>query len=234
MINYLIIDDEYIAHNIIKEYCELLPDMLLAKQCYDAFEAIQFLRTETVELIFLDLNLPKLKGFDFLKSLPSPPKVIVTTAYREYALQGYELNVIDYLLKPFSFERFLQAINKVNLTNFPKSTSGSVEDSAEKEDLRLFLYSNKKHHQVKVSSILFVEAAGNYSKVQLTDQMLPIRGTLKNSLAMLPPEQFIQVHKSFIVAKNHIDHVEGNLIYVKDKSIPIGKNYRAIVEGFIK
>ena len=104
MIKYLIIDDEHIAHDIIKGYCDMLPNMQLMSHCYDAIEAIEFLRKNKVDLIFLDLNMPKLKGFEFLKTLSSPPKVIVTTAYSEFALEGYELNITDYLLKPFSFE----------------------------------------------------------------------------------------------------------------------------------
>ncbi len=112
MIKYLIIDDEYIAHDIIKGYCDLLPNLKLMKNCYDALEAFEYLQEQEVDLIFLDLNMPKLKGFDFLKTLKAPPKVIVTTAYKEYALEGYELNISDYLLKPFGFERFLKAVNK--------------------------------------------------------------------------------------------------------------------------
>ena len=112
MIRYLIIDDEHIAHDIIKGYCDMLPNMELQKNCYDALEALQYLNEHEVDVIFLDLNMPKLKGFEFLKTLPSPPKIIVTTAYSEFALEGYELNVVDYLLKPFSFERFLKAVNK--------------------------------------------------------------------------------------------------------------------------
>tara|TARA_Y100000385_G_C13074162_1_gene630549 strand:+ start:1424 stop:1804 length:381 start_codon:yes stop_codon:yes gene_type:complete len=112
MIKYLIIDDEYIAHDIVKGYCDLLPNMQLMKSCFNALEAIEYLNENAVDIIFLDLNMPKLKGFKFLKTLTRPPKIIVTTAYQEFAIEGYELNVSDYLLKPFSFERFLKAINK--------------------------------------------------------------------------------------------------------------------------
>ena len=103
MIKYLIIDDEHVAHEIIKSYCDLLPNLELKKHCYDAIEALDYLRDNQVDLIFLDLNMPKLKGFDFLRTLPKPPKVIVTSAYQEHALEGYELGIVDYLLKPFSF-----------------------------------------------------------------------------------------------------------------------------------
>lgn len=128
MIRYLIIDDEHIAHDIIKGYCDLLPSMQLMKNCYDALEAFEYLNQTEVDLIFLDLNMPVLKGFEFLKSLQNPPKVIVTTAYREYALEGYEQDVVDYLLKPFGFERFLKAINKA-FSNSVKEQEVSSESS---------------------------------------------------------------------------------------------------------
>ena len=128
MIKYLIVDDEHMAHEIIKGYCDTLANMQLMKHCYDAIEALDYLRNDTVDLIFLDLNMPKLKGFDFLKTLPNPPKVIVTTAYKEYALEGYELEITDYLLKPFSFERFLKAVNKAVQTKESVATTIQVTE----------------------------------------------------------------------------------------------------------
>jgi len=151
MIKYLIIDDEHIAHDIIKGYCDILPNMELMKHCYDAIEALEYLNKNKVDLIFLDLNMPKLKGFEFLKTLASPPKVIVTTAYSEFALAGYELNIVDYLLKPFSFERFLKAVNKVESSRSiikPSSTEGNDETTK-----RIFLRQNKSYIQVDVDSI---------------------------------------------------------------------------------
>ena len=159
MIRYLIIDDEHIAHDIIKGYCDMVPNMQLMKHCYDALEALDYLRTNSIELIFLDLNMPKLKGFDFLKTLSNPPKVIVTTAYKEYALEGYELEIADYLLKPFSFERFLKAVNKAFRT---KENTPRKNQLAENQKAKyVFLYSDKKYIQVKVADILYIEAAGN-------------------------------------------------------------------------
>lgn len=231
MMTYLIIDDEPIAHDIIKGYCDLLPNMKLAEQCYDAIEALDFLRNHKVDLIFLDLNMPKLKGFDFLKTLPNSPKVIVTTAYKEYALEGYELNIIDYLLKPFSFERFLKAINKATHL---KSDSSQLKATNNGEDQYFFLYSDKKHVQVKLNDILFVEAAGNYCKVVLNENQILIREKISDVLEMLSPEKFIQVHKSYIVSKENIEAVEGNRIQIKGHQIPIGKLYKMMVLEFLK
>lgn len=231
MITYLIIDDEHIAHDIIKGYCDLLPNMKLLKHCYDALDALEYLRCNKVDLIFLDLNMPKLKGFEFLRTLPNPPKVIVTTAYSEHALEGYELNVIDYLLKPFSFERFLKAINKtINL----KNDSSKLESLQITEEQHIFLYSDKKHIQVKINDILFIEAAGNYCKVVLKDNQIVIREKVSDVLEMLSPKIFLQVHKSYIVAKEHINSIEGNRIQIKDHQIPIGKFYKINVIDFLK
>jgi DNA-binding LytR/AlgR family response regulator len=225
MIKYLIIDDEYIAHDIIKGYCDLLPNMQLMKNCYDAIEAIEYLNNNTVDLIFLDLNMPKLKGFEFLKTLRFPPKVIVTTAYSEFSLEGYELNVSDYLLKPFSFERFLKAINKtVSATS--KTTTAIVhqKDTVSKS---IFLRSNNKYIQVAIDTIQYIEAAGNYTKVITINETITIREKVSDVLELLNDIGFIQVHKSFAVSKKHIKSIEGNRIFISENIIPIGKTYKA-------
>ncbi len=232
MISYLIIDDEYVAHDIIKGYCDLLPNLQLAKHCYDALEAFEYLNTHTVDLIFLDLNMPKLKGFDFLRVLKNPPKVIVTTAYKEYALEGYELNISDYLLKPFSFDRFLKAINKsfsVSKT-LPNNTTENHTVSQE----HLFLKSNKKYIQVFVNDIYYIEASGNYTKVVCQTTTISIRQTFSEVLELLPKTKFLQVHKSFAIATNHINSIEGNRININDYTIPIGKSYKSNIIELLK
>ncbi|WP_338765183.1 LytTR family DNA-binding domain-containing protein [Bernardetia sp. ABR2-2B] len=221
--NYIIIDDEYIAHDIIKKYCDMLPNMNLVKNCYDAIEALEFLNTSTtVDLIFLDLNMPKLKGFQFLRTLQKPPKVIVTTAYKEHALEGYELDIVDYLLKPFSFERLLKAVNKA----FYQETNTISSSQQEDEIQRMFIRSNKKHIQVTLNDILYFEASKNYIKVVLKDETITIREKITSLANILPQNSFLQVHRSFIVAVKHIQSIEGNQIFISDNSIPIGKLYR--------
>jgi len=224
MIKYLIIDDEHIAHDIIKGYCDILPNMELMKHCYDAIEALEYLNKNTVDLIFLDLNMPKLKGFDFLKTLASPPKVIVTTAYSEFALAGYELNVIDYLLKPFSFERFLKAVNKIEGSK--KIIIPSTSESTDETNKRIFLRQNNSNIQVAINTILYIEASGNYTKIITTTETITIREKISDMLETLASDDFIQVHKSFAVAKKHIKSIEGNRIYIGDDTIPIGKIYK--------
>ena len=227
MIKYLIIDDEPMAHDIVKGYSDMLPHMQLMKHCYDALEALDYLRENAVDLIFLDLNMPKLKGFDFLKTLSNPPKVIVTTAYKEHALEGYELEITDYLLKPFSFERFLKAVNKAVQVN--ESIPSKRKHDAHVKAEHIFLYSDKRHIQVKLEDIQYVEAAGNYAKVIMKDSSILVREKISDMLEKLSTEHFIQVHKSFIVAKAFISSVEGNRILISDKIIPIGKLYKSNV-----
>jgi len=229
---YLIIDDEHIAHKIIMEYCEMLPHMQLQKNCYNALEALEYLNEHNVDLIFLDINMPKLKGFEFLKTLSSPPKVIVTTAYSEFAIEGYELNIQDYLLKPFSFERFLKAVNKVtDSKTVTKHVSSKETDTSTK---RIFLRQNKSFIQVEVDAILFIEAAGNYTKIISKNETITIRDKISDILEELPSGYFIQVHKSFAVAKKHIIRVEGNRIYIGDHIVPIGKLYKSNIIQLLK
>lgn len=227
---YIIVDDESVAHDIIKKYCALLPNMQLMKDCYDAIEAIEYLNTHAVDLIFLDLNMPKLQGFDFLKTLPHPPKVIVTTAYSEHALEGYELNIVDYLLKPFSFERFLKAINKTFLDN--EKTKGSTDPEVlTAKPVRIFLRTNNKHIQVALDDILFIEASGNYVKIVLKEETITLRGTLSSVMELIPADGFIQVHRSFMIVRKHIKSIEGNEIMIDTYRIPVGKLYRAKVDA---
>ena len=223
---YIIVDDETVAHDIIEKYCNLLPSMQLMAHCYDAIEAIEFLQAENVDLIFLDLNMPKLKGFDFLRTLTHPPKVIVTTAYREHALEGYELNIVDYLLKPFSFERFLKAVNKVVQSSERSAESiVSSQEQPRKVD-RIFFQANKKHYQILLDDLLFVEASGNYTKIHLINEIITIREKLSAVQQMLPINEFVQVHRSFIVSAKKIKRIEGNQIILENHVVPIGKSYR--------
>lgn len=232
MITYLIIDDEHIAHEIVKGYCDLLPNMQLMKSCYNALEAIEYLNENTVDLIFLDLNMPKLKGFDFLKTLALQPKVIVTTAYSEFALEGYELNISDYLLKPFSFERFLKAINKT--VSSKSKTAHSITEKRDSVPDSIFLRSNKKYVQVTIDTIQYIEAAGNYTKVVIVDDVITIREKFSEVFELLNYLDFIQVHKSFAVSKKHIKSIEGNRIFISEHIIPIGKTYKTNIIQLFK
>lgn len=230
MISYLIIDDEDIAHDIIKGYCDLIPNMQLMKNCYDALEAFEYLNKNGVDLIFLDLNIPVLKGFEFLKTLQNPPKVIVTTAYNEFALEGYEHNISDYLLKPFGFERFLKAVNKAIGSVDQKVVTNEKSEASN----RIFVQSNKKHIQLETENILYIEATGNYIKIVTTTETITIREKFSTFLEQLPKNYFVQVHKSFAVAPKQINSVEGNIIFISNDKIPIGKLYKMNIVKLLK
>jgi DNA-binding LytR/AlgR family response regulator len=182
---------------------------------------MELLKNNTVDLIFLDINMPELSGFELLKTMPQFPKVIVTSAHKEFALEGYELNISDYLLKPFSFERFLKAINKVVAYQKPTFIS-----SPEKTQLRFFLKGDKKIHQIHTGNILFIEAYGNYTKVFLVEEMIVSHEKISSLEALLPASNFLRVHKSFIIATNKINVIEGNRIQIGSHFIPIGQTYK--------
>lgn len=219
----VVIEDEPLAQNILKKYIEDHPSLELVAICADAMEAQTILTRQTVQLLFLDINLPKLSGINFIKTLIHPPLVIFTTAYPEFAVEGFELNAIDYLLKPFSFERFLKAVNKaiekINSSVIPSQKNEPPVPSF------VFLKSDKKIHKINLDSIFYIEAVGDYMKVITESGQLLVNETMKKMLEDFPANKFIRVHKSFIVAINRIRYIEGNFIHIAEKDIPIGATY---------
>ena len=232
MKTFIIIDDEPLAHDIIENYCSMIPNLELKKNCYSAIEAMFYLSEHKVDFMFLDIKMPKLKGFDFLRTLANPPKVIVTTAYKEYAIEGYELNVVDYLLKPFSFERMLTAVNKVITT---KETPTEISRTHETDTERFFIKTDKKHVQINLADILFIEAYGNYCKIHLSDgETLVNHDKISNFETLLPKTSFLRVHKSYIVAVAKISSIEGNRIHLSNQTVPIGQTYKSAVTAIMK
>ena len=227
MLKYIIIDDEPLAHDIIKEFCSMLPHLQLEKNCYDAMEAMQYLNENTVDFMFLDINMPKLRGLDFLKTLANPPKTIITTAYKEHAIEGFELNVVDYILKPFSFDRLVKAVNKVSQTETTKTTVKEV--SSESTSTRFFIKGDKKHHQIDLRDLLYIEAYGNYTKLFLKEEMIVSHEKISAYEELLPSDGFLRVHKSFIVSLDKIKLIEGNRIFIETNEIPIGQTYKSSV-----
>ncbi len=217
----IIVEDEPLAQNVLKKYIVDHPSLELVGTCTDALEAQVILSKQDVQLIFLDINLPKLSGINFIKTLLQSPLIIFTTAYPEFAVEGFELNAVDYLLKPFSFERFLKAVNKV-LEKLSNSTSHKKEE----KDSFIFFRSEKKIHKVDLESILYIEAIVDYMKVITVSGQLIINETMKNLQEELPAGSFIRVHKSFIISRSHIKYIEGNYVQMGNKSIPIGATYR--------
>lgn len=228
MIRCISIDDEPLAHKVIRTYCDRLDFLDLVESFQGAVDALGYLTAEKVDLIFLDINMPVLKGLDFLRALHNPPMVIITSAHQEYALDGYELNVVDYLLKPFSFERFLKAVNKAShlqqlATPAPETRppSPTPESAA-----RIFVKSDKKTHQVHLADIRYLESAGSYVKIHLEKETLLVLDRLGNFESSLPGSDFVRVHKSFIISIPKIKTIEGNRIFIGDQAIPIGQVYK--------
>ena len=232
MIKYIIVDDETASHDNIKDYASNLTYLSFQKSCYNAFEALEYLNKHSIDLIFLDINMPKLSGLEFLKTLSNPPKIIITTAYEEFALEGYELNIDDYLLKPFNFSRFVKSVSKVSDALANKSIS--IQNSETDEGAKIFIKEDKKYYQIKLKDILFIEAYGNYVKINMVDRIIVSHQTLTSFTHNLPESQFIRVHKSFIISIDKIELIEGNRIHIKDHKIPIGKMYKLNINRLIK
>jgi DNA-binding LytR/AlgR family response regulator len=216
----LVIEDEPLAQDILKKYIQDHPSLELVAICADALQAQQVLAKHTVSVIFLDINLPRLSGIGFLKTLAHPPLVIFTTAYPEFAAEGFELDAIDYLVKPFSFERFLKAVNKVLEKLERKTTEKS------KAPASIFIKADKKVYKINLDDILYLEALDDYVKLVTAQQSYLVNDTLKSLQEELPATHFMRVHKSYIISKNNIVFFEGNYVRIGEKDIPIGASYR--------
>jgi len=229
-IRCMIIEDEPLAQNVLKKYIGEVSSLDLVAVCNNALEAQESIQSKNIQLLFLDINLPKLSGINFLKTLPAPPLVIFTTAYPEFAVEGFELDAIDYLVKPFSFERFLKAINKA--LNKINRQPGSADDRP--ADDYIFLKADKKVYKIDLEDILYAEATGDYVKVITMEGQYTANITLKRLLEELPSNLFVRVHKSFIISANKIKFFEGNYIKVGQTDIPIGAAYREEIFARLK
>ncbi|MDJ1471823.1 LytTR family DNA-binding domain-containing protein [Cytophagaceae bacterium DM2B3-1] len=233
----LIIDDEPLAHDVILRYLEDVSFVQVVGQCYQASEAIQVVNTQKIDLIFLDIRMPRIQGLDLLRTLRQKPLVIITSAYQEYALESFELDVCDYLLKPFRFDRFLKAVQKAyelyQLKNQEGSNLPGVSEPAPEQ--QIFIKSDKRFIQLNLKDIYYLEAYGNYIKIWLEDRYHLTMRTMGSFEDQLPENDFIRVHKSFIVNKNHVAYLEGKMVILKNnKRIQVGKNYTQAFKGFIQ
>jgi two-component system LytT family response regulator len=225
-IRCIIIEDEPLAIEILVDYVSQVPFLQLQETFKDALLAAEWLRHNTTDLFFLDIHLPKLKGMAFLKTLTNPPAVIITTAYHQYAIEGFELNVTDYLLKPIEFERFFAAVNKVRSSKTEYIPVNTVEESKD----HIFLRSQKKSIKISFSEILYIESQREYIKIVTTNnEYLSKLGTHEIE-QLLPAKLFKRIHRSFIVSLTKIDSYTPDEVEVNGISIPIGRDYR----GFIK
>lgn len=226
----IIVEDEPLAAKVLTDYISQVPFLELKGTFKDAILASDFLRTDTVDLMFLDIHLPKLKGMAFLKTLTQPPAVIITTAYHQYAVEGFDLNVTDYLLKPIEFERFLAAVSKVKSGKVPGKTS-VIEDIQQPAKDHLFLNIQKKKVKVLFSDILYIESQREYVKVvtQKTEHVSKI--STHEIEGLLPSDLFKRIHRSFIISIRHVDSYSSDEVEIRGVSIPVGRDYRGVLEN---
>lgn len=229
MIRAIIVDDEPLALEVLETYIEKLPEITLVAKCANAIEANEALKKHQVDLMFLDIQMPQLSGIDFLKSLQKPPFVIFTTAYPDYAVEGFELNAIDYLLKPISFDRFLKSVNKVSEKMTVPSESRQNQNHDNQDDF-IFVKADKKLIKVNFDDVLYIEGLKDYVIIRMTTTRIITLQTMKSLEDKMPSHRFRRIHRSYIVNIDKIEAIVGNMVEISEgnkiKQIPIGNNYR--------
>jgi len=224
---YLIVDDEPLSHDVILNYAKEFDFLELAHQCYNAIDAIEWLERNNVDLIFLDINMPKITGISMLKLLKEKPEVIISSAYEEYAVESFDLDVADYLLKPYSMDRFYSAIQRVKKKRLPP-------EKEEEKTEAFFIKGDKKHHQLRFDGIDYVEGYGQYCKIHYQGEVILTLERLSNIEEALPLNDFLRVHKSYIAAIPKIQAISGNMIELANTKIPIGQSYRKSVKEVLR
>lgn len=223
--NCLIVDDEPLSVNIVKEYLSKFDEYTIIGSAHNALDALKHIEKKHIDLLFLDINMPELNGFELIKTIQQPPKIIVISAFKEFALEGYELNIVDFLLKPFSFERFLKAINKYNRT-FTKTKPAPTNEFAGHFKDTIHLKENKRTINLKIDDIVLIESMRDYVKIHSSADIITIKSTLHHIYNLLPQYSFCRIHKSFIIAMNKVSAYSTTHVEINNKKIPIGKIYK--------
>lgn len=226
----LLVDDEPLAIKLLESHIEKLDNLEIVGSCSNAMNAFEILRDKKVDLLFLDIQMPQITGIDFLKTLKNPPKVIITTAYRQYALEGYELDVVDYLLKPISFERFMKAVNKYYHYSSKDIQVISHFSAMENDGINyLDVKENKKIIRINLKDIRFIEGLNEYVGINTGERRIVTKTSLSRIEEKLPSDQFIRIHKSFIVPLLKIRSFSSTTVEVDNKELPIGRSYKNMV-----
>lgn len=227
----LVVEDEPLAADVIEDYIKQIPFLELKGVCSDALFALDILKTEPIDVLFLDIHLPKLKGLDLIRTLKSPPQIIITTAYREYAIDGFDLNVVDYLLKPVNFNRFIMAVNKLVKKQTPATTLGAPTG----DKPHLLININKKRIKIYLEEIFYVESKREYIKIVTASTSYLTKYPLTEIEEQLDKRNFLRIHRSFIVARDKIKAFTATDVEINNESIPIGRSYKewviAMLEG---
>jgi len=234
MYKCIIVDDEPIAIRVIKNHLSSFPDFELVAECSNALDAMPILSREKIDLIFCDIQMPQLTGVDFIKTLSHRPKVIFVTAFRDYAIEAFELNVVDYLLKPVSFERFTKAIHNFLELQSLEQGSAAVSDIENAQQRNyLFLKADKKHYKVNLNDIIYFESLGDYVIAFTTQKKIVTKERLSNLVESLPKDKFLQIHRSHIISVSKIESVGPGFVEINGKKLSIGRSFRKQVHDFI-
>ncbi|MCY1721409.1 LytTR family DNA-binding domain-containing protein [Prolixibacteraceae bacterium Z1-6] len=234
MYRCLIIDDEPIAIRVIRNHLSVFTGFEVVAECNNALEAMPILAKQKIDLLFCDIQMPQITGVDFVRSLLHPPKVIFTTAYRDYAVDAFELNVVDYLLKPISFERFTKAINYfLELQSAQKEETDTVASEPENRDF-IFLKADKKHYKVNLSDVLYFESLGDYVIAYTTDTKIVTKERISYLAETLPKQHFIQTHRSYIVSIDKIESIGPGFVEINKKKLPVGRNYKPLLNNLLQ
>jgi DNA-binding LytR/AlgR family response regulator len=228
----IIVDDEPLARDVLIKYISDCPILELKMSCKNAFEAIEVMKNQDIRVVFLDINMPKLSGLSMVKTMDHPPQIIFTTAYPEYAVEGFEVDATDYLVKPFSFERFMKAVNKALEREKIRDRLDDVKDINGAG--KFIVKADGKLYQIEWKDIVFFEAMGDYVKVHTITRMLITHDTMKNIEDKLPAGMFLKVHRSFIISPVKIEFIEGNRIKLGKEFVPVGQSYRSNLESYLK
>ena len=221
----IIVDDEPMAREILTTFIGKIPNLLLLQSCSNAMEALTVLNDTAIDLLFLDINMPEVSGLSLAKSLQKKTKIIFTTAYRDYAVDGFDLNVVDYLLKPIAFDRFLQAVNKFYEISNTKETSIELGEQQSKPDF-IFVRSERKMQKVNFKDIVYVESLSDYVKIHTQQKTIVIRETISNIENKLPNNSFLRIHRSYIVSLQFISFYTNEFVEINNKSLPISRGYK--------
>lgn len=232
-LNCLIVDDEPLALDVLEQHVKKAGQLNLLGRCNNAIEALEIMNQNPVDLLFLDIQMPEVTGIDFVKSLTQPPVIVFTTAYQHYALEGYDLNVTDYLLKPISFDRFMKAVQRAEEIIQLKKQSEDKTSGEDEDEGYFFVKSDQKLVKLRYSEISFIEALADYVKIHTHEKRIITLQTMKKMEEKLPADKFIRVHRSYIVSIDKIKAVSGSKIEVDGQEIPIGKNYKESLFNYL-
>lgn len=224
-LNCLIVDDEPLSQDVLEDFVKACPELNLLGICNDALEAGELVKKEQIDLLFLDVNMPKLSGISFVKSLKEPPLVILVTAYPEYAIEGFEIEALDYLLKPVSFARFRTAVNRA----LERFTTNEEQIAS-----HLMVRANKKNYRINFDKIIYLEAQGDYVRFVTKEQALMVHGTMRDFITELPRNSFERIHKSYVIALSKVVYLEGNQVNLGEIKLPVSLSYRDTLMAKLK